>query len=87
MFKTLFHKILITFLFLIIGSTISNSTEYKKKHSHGHGHEKHDEINMPGLQGIDTTTDEVSDLKKIFQNHKDIKRKVTNLDNGIKTET
>jgi len=86
-FKTLFHKILITFLFLIIGSTISNSTEYKKKHSHGHGHEKHDEINMPGLQGIDTTTDEVSDLKKIFQNHKDIKRKVTNLDNGIKTET
>jgi len=44
-------------------------------------------MNMPGLQGIDTTESEVNDLKTIFKNHKEIKRTVTNLDNGIKTET
>ncbi|MEK9691023.1 MAG: hypothetical protein VW179_03435, partial [Pelagibacteraceae bacterium] len=54
---------------------------------HGHGHSEHDEVNMPGLQGIDTTETEVNDLKKIFQNHKEIKRTVTNIENGIKTET
>ena len=32
---------------------------------HGGGHE-HDEINMPGLQGKDTTDQEVNDLKEIF---------------------
>ena len=58
-----------------------------KKLKHGHGHSEHDEVNMPGLQGIDTTETEVNDLKKIFQNHKEIKRTVANIENGIKTET
>jgi len=82
--KTLFA------LFLLLFNSIQflSAEEMKhKKHKHGHGHGEHDEVNMPGLQGIDTTETEVNDLKTIFKNHKEIKRTVTNLDNGIKTET
>jgi esterase/lipase len=52
-----------------------------------HGHHKHDEVNMPGLQGKDTTPKEVNDLKNIFQNHKKISRTVKNIKNGIETVT
>ena len=82
--KTLFA------LFLLLFNSIQflSAEEMKhKKYKHGHGHGEHDEVNMPGLQGIDTTEAEVNDLKTIFKNHKEIKRTVTNLDNGIKTET
>lgn len=82
--KTLFA------LFLLLFTSIQflSAEEMKhKKYKHGHGHGEHDEVNMPGLQGIDTTEAEVNDLKTIFKNHKEIKRTVTNLDNGIKTET
>ena len=58
-----------------------------KKHGHGHGENGHDEVNMLGLQGKDTTDIEVNDLKNIFKNHKKIKRTVTNIPYGIKTET
>ena len=44
-------------------------------------------VNMPGLQGVDTTEVEISDLKTIFINHMKIKRTVENLPNGIKTVT
>mgnify|MGYP000910230401 FL=1 len=47
----------------------------------------HDEMTMPGLQGKDTTDTEVADLKKIFQQHMEIERRVTNLPNGISTFT
>jgi len=50
------------------------------------GH-RHDEGTMPGLQGKDTTDEEVNDLKAIFQNHTLISRRVENLPNGIKTVT
>ena len=89
MFNNLITKTFI-FLFLLIISSISVWSAEEmghKKHKHGHGHSEHDEVNMPGLQGIDTTEAEVNDLKTIFINHKKIKRTVTNLDNGIKTET
>ena len=42
---------------------------------------------MPGLQGKDTTEDEVIDLKAIFRNHAQITRSVENLSNGIRTIT
>jgi len=89
MIFSLSKKILFTVFLLLFTSICSLSAEEMghKKHKHGHGHSEHDEVNMPGLQGIDTTDIEVNDLKKIFQNHKEIKRTVTNLDNGIKTET
>jgi pectate lyase len=89
MIFSLAKKILFTLFVLLFTSICSLSAEEMghKKHKHGHGHSEHDEVNMPGLQGIDTTEAEVNDLKTIFKNHKEIKRTVTNLDNGIKTET
>ena len=53
-------------------------------HSNKH---QHDEVNMPGLQGKDTTEQEVNDLKKIFRSHKGISRFVSKLPNGIVTVT
>jgi len=48
---------------------------------------QHDEANMPGLRGIDTTDREVNDLKTIFWAHKDINRTVITLPDGIRTIT
>ena len=89
MFNNLQKKTFLFLLLLIINSTsVMSADDMKhKKHKHDHGHSEHDEMNMPGLQGIDTTEAEVNDIKTIFKNHKEIKRTVTNLDNGIKTET
>jgi hypothetical protein len=95
MIKKFIQFFFISFLLLSSSNLLAASNdEYKKNHEkmmkkHGHGHGKygHDEVNMPGLQGKDTTDIEVSDLKNIFQNHKEIKRTVTNIPNGIKTET
>ena len=66
-------------------------TEQMKAH-HGSSEEgqvnhSHDEVNMPGLQGKDTTESEVDDLKTIFKNHKQITRTVENISNGITTTT
>lgn len=54
---------------------------------HNDGAHKHDEINMPGLQGKDTTDQEVNDLKEIFRSHEGITRTVSNVQNGIVTTT
>jgi len=85
--------IIISFLFALTTQLIS-AESYKSHHekmhgkgSSGHGHMDHDEANMPGLQGKDTTELEVNDLKNIFINHKKIERNVTNIPNGIKTVT
>jgi hypothetical protein len=45
---------------------------------------QHDEPNMPILNGVDMTESEVSELKALFQNLKDITRSVELLPNGIK---
>ena len=89
MFINFLKKTFLFLFFIIINSTLVWSADEMshKKNKHGHGHGEHDEINMPGLQGIDTSQTEVNDLKTIFKNHKEIKRTVINLDNGIKTET
>ena len=63
-----------------------HSNKLEKEH-HGNLSHKHDEVNMPGLQGKDTTKREVSDLKEIFQSHKGISRVITNLTDGIVTTT
>ena len=47
----------------------------------------HDEMPMPGLNGTDTTETEVADLRTIFQQHIETKRRATNLPNGICTFT
>jgi hypothetical protein len=59
-------------------------SSYQERNSNSH---KHDEAKMPGLQGKDTTEQEVVDLKEIFRSHKDINRVVSNLPNGIVTMT
>ena len=63
-----------------------HSVQSGDRHHTDKAHE-HDEVNMPGLQGKDTTTQEVSDLKEIFQSHKGIIRDVSNIPNGIVTRT
>jgi len=63
-----------------------HGAQSKNQDVKGHAH-KHDEVNMPGLQGKDTTDQEVNDLKEIFRSHKGIIRVVSNLENGIVTTT
>ena len=58
-----------------------------KNQHHNGGQHIHDELNMPGLQGKDTTKQEVSDLKEIFRSHEGISRDVSNIANGIITTT
>ena len=60
---------------------------YKGHDKHKGGAHQHDEINMPGLQGKDTTDQEVNDLKEIFRSHEGITRNVSNVQNGIVTTT
>lgn len=60
------------------------SGNQSQNHTKGH---MHNEVNMPGLQGKDTTPQEVSDLRTIFQQHPIIERTVSNLPNGITTFT
>ena len=91
MIKFISKKLSVIILFVLFSSALlAANKEYKKTHEshHGsHGNHKHDEVNMPGLQGKDTTEAEVNDLKNIFKNHKKIKREVGNIENGIKTIT
>jgi hypothetical protein len=61
-----------------------HGAQLENKHKKGH---KHDEVNMPGLQGKDTTEQEVNDLKEIFRSHKGIIRSVSNIESGIVTIT
>lgn len=63
-----------------------HGAQSKSQNVKGHAH-KHDEVNMPGLQGKDTTDQEVNDLKEIFRSHKGLIRVVSNLENGIVTTT
>ena len=76
----------------------SGYSSYEEMHKAHHGdsnmsgkhhqqNQQHDMVRMPGLQGKDTTEQEVQDLKTIFISHKGIQREVTNLPNGIKSTT
>jgi len=56
--------------------------------SHGAGHGMRGGHGMMAmLQGVDTTHAEVTELRDLFMNHRQIKRTVTNLPNGIRTVT
>ena len=56
---------------------------------HGHGSDGtgHDEMNMPGLRGLNATSTESAELATMFRNFDTITRDVTNLPNGIRTIT
>jgi len=55
--------------------------------NHGNGEHKHDEVNMPGLKGLDATDEESAELAIMFRNFDKITRNVTNLPNGIRAVT
>ena len=80
--------ILIISMFFLVQN---NSFAMKQHNYHKHNNEMnghvHDEKNMSGLKGIDTTAKEENDLKTIFKTHKEINRSVVKLKNGIKTIT
>ena len=84
-----------TFVFLHLQHNQHDGTAMHEAHHgmqssnqhHEGGQHIHDEVNMPGLQGKDTTQQEVSDLREIFRSHKGISRDVTNISNGIITTT
>ena len=56
---------------------------------HGHGSDGtgHDEMNMPGLRGLNATPAESAEIAVLFRNFDTITREVTNLPNGIRTIT
>ncbi|MDJ0823735.1 MAG: hypothetical protein QNJ09_18245 [Paracoccaceae bacterium] len=56
-------------------------------HGHGPGHKQHDEVNMPGLRGLDATPEESAEMALMFRNFHLIERRVENLPNGIRTVT
>jgi hypothetical protein len=56
-------------------------------HGHGDGSATHDEMNMPGLRGLDATELESEELAIMFRGFRDITREVENLPNGIRTIT
>jgi hypothetical protein len=56
-------------------------------HMHGANGTGHDEVNMPGLRGLDATPEESADLATMFRNFERITREVANLPNGIRTVT
>ncbi|MEZ5824694.1 MAG: hypothetical protein R3C97_08140 [Geminicoccaceae bacterium] len=53
----------------------------------GHHGGEHDEVNMPGLRGLDATPEESAELAHMFRNFELIDREVTNLPGGIRTVT
>jgi hypothetical protein len=65
----------------------TNGDPHSAMGHHKHGAMQHDEVNMPGLRGKDTTEAEVGDMRAMFQQHTAIERTVTNLPNGIRTVT
>lgn len=56
-------------------------------HMHGADGTGHDEVNMPGLRGLNATPEESVELAVMFRNFETITREVTNLPNGIRTVT
>lgn len=79
----------------------SESGDYAKMHAEHHGtggaqqgmmhggpnHTEHDEVNMPGLRGLNASAEESGEIATLFNNFETITRTVVNLPNGIKTVT
>jgi len=72
------------------GSRHSLGEAHSSGHSvghHGADGTGHDEVNMPGLRGLDATPEESAELATMFRNYVKISRQVMNLPNGIRTIT
>jgi len=53
----------------------------------GHAHAQHDEVNMPGLRGLNATQEESAELRVMFDHFDTLRRSVETLPNGIRTVT
>lgn len=60
---------------------------HNQGHMHGADGTGHDEVNMPGLRGVDATAEESDELRQMFQNFTALSRTVEHLPNGIRTRT
>ena len=56
-------------------------------HMHGAGGIGHDEVNMPGLRGLNATPEESAEIGGMFRGFQSFSRDVTLLPNGIRTVT
>ena len=56
-------------------------------HGHGANGTGHDEVNMPGLRGLNATPEESAELAVMFRNFQTLSREVVDLPNGIRTVT
>lgn len=56
-------------------------------HDHGADGTGHDEVNMPGLRGLNATPEESAEIGLLFRGFQTIERAVENLPNGIRTIT
>jgi len=79
----------IAFLGLGVYATAQMMSSHSGHHMHhsGNGQHQHDEVNMPMLNGKNTTQDEVAHMRTLFQQHPVITRDVKNIENGIVTTT
>jgi len=57
------------------------------QHSHGSQGHSHDEVNMPGLRGLDASPEESREMMVMFRHFREIERSVEELPNGIRTVT
>lgn len=80
---------------VLAGGVMLFSGHFGPGYSHAtgmHGHHGlfgggHDEVNMPGLRGADTSDRETEEMATMFRRFEDITRTVTNLPDGIRTVT
>lgn len=56
-------------------------------HKHGADGTGHDEINMPGLRGLDASVEESAELQLLFRGFQTLTREVENLPDGIRSVT
>lgn len=68
-------------------SAIAQGMGHGGMQHHGADGTGHDEVNMPGLRGLDATPRESAELAEMFRNFPAISREVVELPNGIRTVT
>lgn len=74
---------------LLISLVMASPVVGQSMHGHMHGADGtgHDEVNMPGLRGLNATPQESAELAVMFRNFQTLSREVENLPDGIRTVT
>lgn len=84
---------------LALSLTAAPAFAQDMNHGHGQGHGKmfeqhhgadgtgHDEVNMPGLRGLNASPEESAEMQVMFQGFQTLSRSVENLPNGIRSVT